>query len=214
MKFNPTYLVIPAVGLVFAGVALQSGVAYAETPLAQGDPSKFETSSTYTVDAMHTFTGFEIGHLGLSKVQGRFDKLSGSLAIDSKDISKSKVQINIQANSIDTNVASRDEDLRSANFFDVAKYPDLTFVSTKIKQSGKSYTAVGNLTIKGVTKPVTIHFKKYGPIKDPWGLTRIGVVADPLVIKRSDYGMTFDADSVANEVTIKLSLEATENKAK
>jgi len=193
-------------------ILFHPGVSFAETPLAQTPPTSFPQQGTFTVDPAHTSIGFDIGHLGLSRVQGRFDKMTGSLYADAKDIAKSNVNITIDASSIDTAVAPRDADLRSPNFFDVAKYPTLTFASTSIKKQGKGFTAVGNLTMKGVSKPVTINFKVYGPIKDPWGNTRIGVVANPLVIHRSAFGMTADANSVSDDVTVRLSLEATLNK--
>ncbi len=119
------------------------------------------------------------------------------------------MKITIDASSIDTAVAPRDADLRSPNFFDVAKYPDLTFASTSIKKLKNDFIAAGDLTLKGVSKPVSIRFKLYGPMKDPRGNTRIGMVAEPLVIHRSDFGMTNDAASVSDDVTIRLSLEAT-----
>ncbi len=189
------------------------GISFAETPLAKGTvATNFPQQGQFTVDPAHTCIGFDIGHLGLSRVQGRFSKVSGSLHADAKDIAKSNIKITMDTSSVDTAVAPRDADLRSANFFDVAKYPEMTFTSTAIKQHGKSYIAVGDLAIKGISKPVAIRFKNYGPIKDPWGNTRIGVVAEPLVIHRSDFGMTFDADSVSDDVTIRLSLEATLDK--
>jgi len=194
-------------------VLFHPGVAFTETPLAKTtEAASTQQEGDFTVDPAHTCIGFDIGHLGLSRVQGRFSKLTGSLHADKKDVTKSNVKINIDASSVDTAVAPRDADLRSANFFDVAKYPQLTFASTSIRQHGKDYIAVGDLTIKGIAKPVTIQFKQYGPIKDPWGKVRIGVVADPLVIHRSDFGMTYDADTVSDDVTIRISLEATLDK--
>jgi len=189
------------------------GITFAETPLAKGPAtSGFPQEGTFTVDPAHTCIGFDIGHLGLSRVQGRFSKLVGSLHADTRNIAKSGVKITIDAASIDTAVAPRDADLRSPNFFDVAKYPTVTFASTTVKKHKSGFLAVGDLTIKGVSKPVTIKFKAYGPIKDPWGNTRIGVVAEPLVIHRSDFGMTYDANTVSDDVTIRLSLEATLDK--
>jgi len=194
-------------------ILFHPGITFAETPLAKGPAATtFPQEGNFSVDPAHTFVGFDIGHLGLSRVQGRFSKVSGSLHADAKDIAKSNIKITMDTSSVDTAVAPRDADLRSANFFDVAKYPEMTFTSTAIKQHGKSYIAVGDLAIKGISKPVAIRFKNYGPIKDPWGNTRIGVVAEPLVIHRSDFGMTFDADSVSDDVTIRLSLEATLDK--
>ena len=208
-------LAIVAVPVIAAGyIVYHPGVAYAETVLAKTlKATPFQQGGSYTVDGMHTCLGFDIGHLGLSRVQGRFSKMTGSLQIDAKDLTKSSVKVTADATSIDTAVAPRDADLRSANFFDVEKFPTVTFESTQIKKSGNGYNAAGNLTIHGVSKPITIHFKQYGPIKDPWGNTRIGVVAEPLVIHRSDFGMTFDAETVSNDVNVHLSLEATQDKA-
>ena len=218
MKATVSRLLIGAVTLAVlaAGYVLfHPGISFAETPLANGSAATSEPQEgNFTVDPMHTCVGFDIGHLGLSRVQGRFSKLTGSLHADAKNIEKSNVKITIDASSIDTAVAPRDADLRSANFFDVAKFPNLTFASTSLKKQKSNYIAVGDLTIKGVSKPVTIRFKLYGPVKDPWGNTRIGVVADPLVIHRSDFGMTYDADTVSDDVTIRLSLEATLDKDK
>ncbi|MDR3689731.1 MAG: YceI family protein [Fimbriimonas sp.] len=212
MKNRPTIALLTVPIAVAAYMTFHPGVAFAETPLSRLAPTILEESAAYTVDGMHTCLGFEIGHLGLSKVQGRFDKLSGKLNVDSKDLANSSVQFTAQTDSVDTNVAPRDADLRSPNFFDVAKFPELSFKSTKIFKQGKSYLAEGELTIKGVTKSVKLPFKAYGPIKDPWGNLRIGVVAEPIVLHRSDYGMKFDADSVADEVTVRISLEATQDK--
>ncbi len=208
--------IVAAAAAVFAAgyLVFHPGITFAETPLARDHAAAaFPQDGNFTVDPAHTSVGFDIGHLGISRVQGRFDKLTGSLHADAKDAAKSNVNITIDASSIDTAVAPRDADLRSPNFFDTAKFPEITFASTSIKKHGKGYTADGNLTMKGVTKPVTIKFMLYGPIKDPRGNTRIGVVADPFVIHRADFGMTFDADTVSNDVTVRLSLEAVLNKA-
>ena len=203
--------IIPA--LIAGYIVYHPGVAYAETRLARLAPiTTFQYGGSYTVDSMHTFLGFDIGHLGLSRVQGRFSKTQGSLQIDTKDLAKSSVQIRADVDSIDTAVAPRDADLKSANFFDVGVYPALTFNSTQIKRRGNGYIAVGDLSFHGVSKTVSVFFKQYGPIRDPWGSNRIGIVADPLVIHRSDFGMKFDADSVSDDVTVRISLEATQDK--
>jgi len=210
-KFLLALVTVPALAAGY--VVFHPGVAYAETPLAKRlAPTPFQEGGHFTVDPMHTFVGFDIGHLGLSRVQGRFSKLTGSLDADPKDLGKSSVNITAQIGSVDTAVAPRDADLRSDHFFDAEKYPELTFHSTSISRHGRGYTAAGDLTIKGVTKPVAIQFKQYGPIKDPWGKTRIGIVAEPLVIHRSQFGMTFDADTISDDVNVRLSLEATLDK--
>jgi len=199
--------------VAFAGyIAFHPGVAFARSPLASLAPSAFKQSGGYTTDPMHTSVGFEIDHLGLSRVQGRFTKHTGHLQVDTGDLTKSSVEFTIQTDSVDTAVAPRDADLRSPNFFEVDKYPTIAFKSTKIRKSGKGYLADGDLTIHGVTKSISIPFKQYGPVKDPWGGTRIGVVADPIIVNREDFGMKFDVPMVGSKVTVRLSLEATLDK--
>jgi polyisoprenoid-binding protein YceI len=118
----------------------------------------------------------------------------------------------MQADSIDTAVAPRDADLRSQNFFDAAKFPEITFTSTRIAKRGKGYVAEGRLTMHGVTKEVSIAFNLFGPITDPWKGTRIGIVADPLVLNREDFGMNADVPMVGSKVNVRISLEATLDK--
>ncbi|MBP7276131.1 MAG: YceI family protein [Kiritimatiellae bacterium] len=201
-------LVVLAAGYV----VYHPGIAFAETPLAQKSGATSMQKGNFTVDPGHTSIGFDIGHMGLSRVQGRFSKFTGALHADATDLSKSSVKITVDASSIDTAVAMRDEHLRAPDFFDVAKHAEITFASTSIRKEESEYVAVGDLTIKGVAKPVTIRFKHYGPIQDPWGNTRIGIVAEPVVIQRSDFGMTHGADAISDDVTIRVSLEATLDK--
>lgn len=206
---------------VFGGaIALHPGVAFAETPLASLEPTTFKASAGYTLDPMHTSIGFDIEHLGLSRVQGRFDRESGHLQVDPQNISESSVEVTIQTASIDTAVAPRDADLRSPNFFDVVKYPVITFKSSRIRKEGKHYVADGDLTIKGVKKNISIPFQVFGPVKDPFGGIRIGVVSSPIAINRQEFGITYNQRlpdgklAVGNEVTIRLSFEASLDKPK
>ncbi len=172
-------------------------------------------SGTYIIDPMHTSLGFEIQHMGLSKVQGRFDDKAGQIVADFADPSKSSVTLTAQIASIDTNVAPRDADLKSDEFFDAAKYPTLTFTSSHIHKDGNHYVADGTLSMKGESHPVSIPFRYSGPVQDPFGGTRIGMVADPITISRKDYGITWDhkmpdgSPQLADDVTIRLSAEAT-----
>ncbi len=213
MKFNRLFSLVAVPAIALGYVVYHPGVAFAKTPLSRLlSPTAFQSDTSFTVDPAHTCVGFDIGHLGLSRVQGRFDKLSGSISVKPKELAKSSVKVVIQTDSVDTNVGPRDADLKSANFFEVATYPEMTFESTSIKRKGSGYIAEGKLTLKGVTKSVSIPFKQYGPIKDPWGNNRIGILADPITIHRSDYGMNFDADTVSNDVVVHISLEATEDK--
>lgn len=201
-------IAIPAIAA--ATIIFHPGVAADVTPMAQAAaPAGLQKSGDFTVDPAHTCVGFDIGHLGLSRVQGRFSKVMGTVHADAAHVANSSVTIRIDPASVDTAVPPRDADLRSANFFDVEKYADMTFTSRSIRKQGSGYRAVGDLAMHGVTRPVEIEFKAYGPIKDPWGNTRIGIVARPLTLKRSDFGMTFDADTVSDDVTVRLSMEAT-----
>ena len=207
-------LALLAIPVAFAAyVAFHPGVAFAESPLAKTlTPSGFAQAGNYTADPAHTSIGFDIEHLGLSHVQGRFDKVAGTLHADPNNMDASSVTITIQTDSIDTAVAPRDADLRSPNFFDAAKNAEITFKSTRISKRGKGYLAEGRLTMHGVTKEVSIPFNQYGPITDPWKGTRIGIVADPVVINREDFGMNADVPMVGSKVNVRISLEATLDK--
>jgi polyisoprenoid-binding protein YceI len=210
-------LAIPA---ALAGyVAFHPGVAAAESPITKIEASEFKQSGSYSVDAFHTSVGFEIGHFGLSKIHGRFNKKAGKLLVDASDPSKSSIEVTIATESIDTAVTARDNHLRTADFFDAAKYPAIKFKSTKIRKTSKGYEAEGDLTIKDITKPVTIPFQVYGPVADAQGGSRLGVVAEPITIRRQDFGvgaqqkLPSGAESISDEVSIRLSLEATLDKA-
>ena len=135
----------------------------------------FGQAATWNIDASHTRTGFSVKHLVISDVKGEFAKTEGKAQIDEADLSKSSVEVTIDAASIDTRDAKRDAHLKSADFFDVAKFPTITFKSTKV-EAGKdgALTVTGDLTMHGVTKPVTLEGSITKAITDPWGLTRRG----------------------------------------
>lgn len=155
--------------------------------------------------------------MGLSKVQGRFDDKSGKIVADPADLSKCRVAFTAQMALVDTNVAPRDADLKSPNFFDAAKYPALTFQSTAIRKSGDHYVADGTLTIKDQSHPLSIPFQYLGPVADPFGGTRLGILTDPITISRAAYGITWDhkmpdgSPQLADAVTVRLSAEATKD---
>jgi polyisoprenoid-binding protein YceI len=119
-------------------------------PLAIGQ------TSTWTPDKTHSEVDFSILHLGLSKVHGRFGNIGGSITLDEADSSKSTVNVTIDVSTVDTGVAARDNDLKGTSFFDVAQFPTATFVSTNVTRSGSSMTVSGDLTLHGITKPVTL----------------------------------------------------------
>lgn len=168
----------------------------------------------WNIDQSHTEIGFKVRHLMVTNTKGSFGKFSGALELDDKDITKSKVQIEIDAASIDTNDPKRDEHLRSPDFFDVAKHPKLTFVSTAVKKAGQDkLQVIGNLTIHGVTKSVALDVEApLKTVKDPWGNTRIGFSATTK-IKREDFGLTWNKALeaggvlVGSEVTINIDAE-------
>ena len=179
----------------------------------------FAFASTWTIDSDHSNVGFKVRHLMVSNVKGSFEKFTGTVEIDDKDIAKSKVEVSIDTNSVNTNVAKRDVHLRSADFFDVAKYPAMTFVSKKVAKNGKDKLNVtGDLTLHGVTKSVVLDIE--GPSqesKDPWGNIRKGATATTK-INRKDFGLVYNAVletggvAVGEEVTITLEIEMIQKK--
>lgn len=167
----------------------------------------------YRMDAAHSTIGFSIRHNELALVSGRFKDFSGTIKYDDKDVTKSSVEFTAKVTSIDTGVEGRDRHLRTADFFEVEKFPEMTFKSTRVERKGKSYILHGDLTIKGVTKPVALPFTLTGAIKDGRGNTRIGI-AGQTKIDRRDFGITWGSAlpgggfNVGHEVLIDLQLQA------
>jgi polyisoprenoid-binding protein YceI len=168
----------------------------------------------YNIDPAHSIIGFSIRHLEINWVEGRFKDFKGTVHYDEKDVTKSSVEFTAKVESIDTGVEPRNAHLRTADFFDVAKYPEMTFKSTRVECKGKdSYVLQGDFTLKGVTKQISLPFTITGAIKDPWGNTRFGINAQTK-INRRDYGVNYGNAmengglDVGNEVTIGLQLEA------
>jgi polyisoprenoid-binding protein YceI len=165
----------------------------------------------YQIDPAHSLIGFAVRHLEINWVEGRFKDFKGTINFDAKDVTKSSVEFTAQVASIDTEVEARDKHLRSADFFEVEKYPEMTFRSTRVERKGKAYVLHGDLTLKGVTKPVAIPFTMTGAVKDPWGNTRFGIDAKTKINRRDfriNYGNAFVGGlDVGNEVEISLRLE-------
>jgi polyisoprenoid-binding protein YceI len=167
-------------------------------------------SSTWTVDPAHTEAGFAVKHLVISTVRGDFNKLGGTVVLDEGDVTKSTVEVTIDAASIDTRIEKRDTHLKSADFFDVAKYPNITFKSAKVEKSGEGKLRVtGNLTIKATTKPVVLDVAgPTGEIKGPDGKGRRGFSATTK-INRQEFGLTWSktveaGPVVGDEITIQI----------
>ena len=150
------------------------------------------TLTTWSIDPAHSHVEFAVKHLMISTVKGRFGIVSGTVQTDESDPAKAHVEVEIDAASIDTREAQRDAHLKSADFFDVEKFPKLTFKSTRITGvDGDSFTLTGDLTIHGVTRPVTLAVTSEGRGKDPWGGERAGFSATGK-IKRSEFGLTWN----------------------
>jgi polyisoprenoid-binding protein YceI len=143
----------------------------------------------YKIDPAHSSVGFSVSHLVINNVHGRFTDFAGSLQVDEGKITEAKGTI--QSKSINTGVEGRDKDLRSASFFDVEKYPTITFETKKTEAKGAETVLVGNFTMHGVTKEISLPVKLKGPIKDPWGNQRVGLQAK-ITVNRKDYGLTYN----------------------
>ena len=172
-------------------------------------------SGIWQIDPNHSAAQFSVRHLGVSTVRGAFMKVSGSATYDPADPSKDSVDVTIDASSVDTRVQMRDNDLRSPNFLDVQKYPTITFKSKQAKPAGAGkLQIVGDLTIHGVTKEVTLDVD--GPsasIKDPWGNQRIGASALTKV-NRKDFGVNGAPGVVGDDITITIDTELIQPAAK
>jgi len=166
--------------------------------------------SSWNIDPNNSAVQFQVRHLGISNVQGSFTKISGSVTLDDADISKSSVNASIETASIDTRVTMRDNDLKSEKFFDVAKFPTMTFQSTKIWRADKdTIKMAGNLTMHGVTKEVTFDVTGPTPAINQNGMMRRGTEATAK-INRKDFGITADPGIVGDEVKLTLDIELTQ----
>jgi polyisoprenoid-binding protein YceI len=164
-------------------------------------------TQTWYLDPPHSAAQFSVKHMGISTVRGTFTKVNGVIE-DSADVSKSSVKVTIDTASVDTRVEMRDKDLRSDNFFDVAKYPTITFDSKKVETAGTGKLKVtGDLTIHGVTKEVVLDVDgPTPPFKDPRGKSHRGISATT-TISRAAFGMTADAGMVGDDIAIQIDAE-------
>jgi polyisoprenoid-binding protein YceI len=211
------FVVLPFIGRLAAMPAANAEAIESAQDNKAAKPAKVSylpvTGGDYNIDKNHSIIGFTIRHNELTLVGGRFKEFTGSIHYDDKDVSKSSVEFKAKVESIDTGVEGRDKHLRTADFFEVAKYPEMTFNSTKVERKGKGYILIGDLTLKGVTKQVVLPFTITGAIKDSRGTTRIGIAAQTKIDRR-DYGITWGhaltggGFDVAHDVTIDLHLEA------
>lgn len=171
-------------------------------------------TSDWKIDPAHSSAQFAVRHLGISTVRGAFTKVTGTVRSDDQDVTKSSVEVTIDTDSVDTRVPDRDKDLRSERFFDVTKYPTITFKSRKVEQAGAGKLKVtGDLTIHGTTREVILDVDGPTPaIKDPWGNQRAAANATTK-INRQEFGMKFNDKLptgdllVGDDITITIDVE-------
>jgi polyisoprenoid-binding protein YceI len=173
-----------------------------------------ETFMSFIIDEVHSHVGFSVKHMMVATVRGQFRKFSGKVQIDAKDFARSSFQGEIDVASVDTGNVDRDNHLRTGDFFDAPTHPKILFKSTRITpKEGNEYTVRGDITIRGVTKPITLDVEFFGTSKNPYGKTVAGLSASG-TINRKDFGVNFNAVletggvAVGEKVKLDLELEA------
>ncbi|MCP8899742.1 YceI family protein [Gilvimarinus xylanilyticus] len=165
----------------------------------------------YVIDTKgaHAAINFKIKHLGYSWLTGRFNTFSGNFSYDPADVAASRINVTIDTTSIDSNHAERDKHLRGGDFLEVSKYPEAKFVSksiTDIDDDGEEFDVVGDLTLHGVTKEITIEVEKVGEGKDPWGGYRVGFEGETTIMLK-DFGIDYDLGPASRSVELELHVE-------
>lgn len=176
--------------------------------LAAGAAGAAAPAGTYKIDPVHSVAYFEVGHAGgISRFMGRFNDMSGELTVDTPE--KSKIKVDVKVDSVDTKSEALDKHLKSPDFFNAVQFPTLSFVSTGVTLNGSGEGSVaGNLTLHGVTKPVTFKLKEIGAGNGPRGDSRVGYTAST-TIKRSDFGITYGIPKAAtDDVDLRINIEA------
>ena len=219
---------------IFTAVTLTSGQAQQQRPApannapATSAPAAATASAapafvpipggTYRIDPAHSSINFSVRHMMITDVRGRFTDFSGTIRYDDRDITRSSVEFTARVASINTDVERRDTHLRSADYFDAERYPEMTFRSTRIERRGnEQFVATGDFTLRGVTRQITIPFTLRGAVADPRG-ARFGIEANT-TINRQDFGVAWSRPApggglvVANEVAITLLLEVIKQEA-
>jgi polyisoprenoid-binding protein YceI len=159
------------------------------------------TTQTWNVDPSHSSVHFSVRHMVIAKVRGAFGKFSGSLTLDDADLSKAKLAAKVEVSSIDTSEEKRDGHLKSADFFDVAKFPEMTFASKRVEGQGERFKVVGDLTLHGVTRELSLDVERNGAGKDPWGNERVGFSAKGQ-LNRTDFGLKWNQALEAGGVLV------------
>jgi polyisoprenoid-binding protein YceI len=210
------------VAVVAAGLLAGAGVAVGAGAVAAGGtivetvrPVAVREESglvRYRIDAAHSYVGFRVRHLAVADVRGRFTRFSGYIMLDESDVTRSTVDVTVDAGSIDTSNERRDDHLRSDDFFEVERYPRLLFVGRRIERSGSGMVLVGDLTIRDVTREIRVPFELSGPVEAGNGQRVLGAAAE-VRVNRFDYGLRWNRFTeaiqvVGDEVRIDLQIEA------
>jgi len=162
------------------------------TALSTAPTTTSSATTTWNIDPAHSGAEFKVKHMMISNVRGKFSGISGVLHRFEADDTRSALEVSIDAGTVNTQDAQRDGHLKSADFLNVEKFPAMTFKSTHIEQKGSGFAVAGDLTIRGVTRPVILNVEEVSePTKDPWGNTRIGITA-AAKINRKDFGLTWN----------------------
>lgn len=186
------------------GLLSVAGVLALAVPLAMAQ------TSTWTPDPAHSDVIFSVRHLSITNVHGRFGKVTGTVHLDPQDLGKSSVQVSIDVTGVDTGVPARDNDLKSAHFFDVATYPTATFTSTSVAKSANGFTVAGNLTLHGVTRPVTLQVEgPVGPVNGMDHKPHTGYSATT-TLNRLNFGIgpTYPDAMIGDQVRLTIDLDA------
>jgi len=182
------------------------------TATAQTAPAP-GTKTTWKLDPSHTTVEFSAKHLMISTVKGRITDIEGTIHVDENDLKNSSVEATLKAASLDTRTDQRDQHLRSADFLDIEKYPEIRFRSTRIQGDQQSLKLTGDLTIRDITRPITLDVEFEGRTRDPWGGERVGFSANGKIDRR-DFGLTWNLALeaggvvVGNDIKISLEVEA------
>jgi polyisoprenoid-binding protein YceI len=201
--------VIMTLALGLAGLA-GAGLAFADnkTNATEAAPGLTE----WTLDPGHTHIGFSVPHMVVSEVEGQFKNFSGKVLLDEKDLTKSQLEFKVLVASLDTNNVDRDKHVIGPDFFDAPKFPEITFKSNRISKSSKGYKIAGELTVHGVTKPVTLDATLSDAVTSPWG-KQVRACRLRGSVSRSDFGMVWNKSLdkggvlVGDTVTLDLKLE-------
>jgi polyisoprenoid-binding protein YceI len=171
------------------------------------------TTERWEIDSSHSGIHFSVRHLVIAKVRGQFSRWTGAVVVPDGDFTKASVEAVVDASSIDTGVADRDAHLKSADFFDAAQFPEVIFKASRVTPKGDDLRVVGELTIKGITRDVTLEVEQLGQVQDPWGNQRVAFSAKT-AIDRKDFGLTWNqvletgGVAVGDRINLEIEVEA------